>query len=96
MNGVVSLALSALDVRVLRATDARYERSPEWLVNSRAARRMWRCLRCAGSAAPTSSRTTAAARNGGFARIEAMSRWSTSREPDPGRNCEPVSESLTG
>jgi hypothetical protein len=29
MNGVVSLALSALDVRVLWATDARYERSPE-------------------------------------------------------------------
>jgi hypothetical protein len=29
MNGAVSLALSALDARVLRATDARYERSPE-------------------------------------------------------------------
>jgi hypothetical protein len=29
MNGAVSLRLSALDVRVLRATDARYERSPE-------------------------------------------------------------------
>jgi len=29
MNGAVSLTLSALDARVLRATDARYERSPE-------------------------------------------------------------------
>jgi hypothetical protein len=29
MNGAVSLMLSALDARVLRATDARYERSPE-------------------------------------------------------------------
>ena len=29
MNGAVSLRLSALDARVLRATDARYERSPE-------------------------------------------------------------------
>ena len=29
MSGAVSLPLSALDVRVLRATDARYERSPE-------------------------------------------------------------------
>lgn len=29
MNGVVSLSLRALDVRVLRATDARYERSAE-------------------------------------------------------------------
>jgi len=29
MSGAVSLALSALDARVLRATDARYERSPE-------------------------------------------------------------------
>jgi hypothetical protein len=29
MNGAVSLRLSTLDARVLRATDARYERSPE-------------------------------------------------------------------
>jgi hypothetical protein len=29
MNGAVSLTLSALDARVLRATDPRYERSPE-------------------------------------------------------------------
>jgi transposase InsO family protein len=29
MNGAVSPALSALDARVLRATDSRYERSPE-------------------------------------------------------------------
>jgi hypothetical protein len=29
MNSAVSLRLSALDVRVLRATDGRYERSPE-------------------------------------------------------------------
>lgn len=29
MNGAVSLALSALDARVLRATDPRSERSPE-------------------------------------------------------------------
>jgi hypothetical protein len=29
MNGAVSLTLSALDARVLRATDARCERSPE-------------------------------------------------------------------
>jgi len=29
MSGAVSLPLSALDVRVLRATDARSERSPE-------------------------------------------------------------------
>jgi hypothetical protein len=29
MNGAVSLMLSALDARVLRATDPRYERSPE-------------------------------------------------------------------
>jgi hypothetical protein len=29
MNGAVSLTLSAPDARVLRATDARYERSPE-------------------------------------------------------------------
>jgi hypothetical protein len=29
MSGVVSLPLSALDARVLRATDAWYERSPE-------------------------------------------------------------------
>ena len=29
MNGAVSLTLSGLDVRVLRATDARYERSSE-------------------------------------------------------------------
>jgi len=29
MNGAVSLTLSGLDARVLRATDARYERSPE-------------------------------------------------------------------
>lgn len=29
MNRAVSPALSALDARVLRATDARYERSPE-------------------------------------------------------------------
>jgi hypothetical protein len=29
MNGAASLGLSALDARVLRATDARYERSPE-------------------------------------------------------------------
>jgi hypothetical protein len=29
MNGAVLLRLSALDARVLRATDARYERSPE-------------------------------------------------------------------
>jgi hypothetical protein len=29
MNGAVSLTLSALDVRVLRATDPRYRRSPE-------------------------------------------------------------------
>jgi hypothetical protein len=29
MSGAVSLTLSALDARVLRATDARYERSPE-------------------------------------------------------------------
>jgi hypothetical protein len=29
MNGAVSLRLSALDTRVLRATDARSERSPE-------------------------------------------------------------------
>ena len=29
MNGAVSLTLSALDVRVLQATDARYERSAE-------------------------------------------------------------------
>jgi hypothetical protein len=29
MNGAVSLTVSALDARVLRATDARYERSPE-------------------------------------------------------------------
>ena len=29
MNGAASLRLSALDARVLRATDARYERSPE-------------------------------------------------------------------
>ena len=29
MNGAVSLALSAVDARVLRATDARYERSSE-------------------------------------------------------------------
>ena len=29
MNSAVSLRLSRLDVRVLRATDARYERSPE-------------------------------------------------------------------
>ncbi|MFL5864760.1 MAG: hypothetical protein ACJ780_29035 [Solirubrobacteraceae bacterium] len=29
MSGGVSLTLSALDARVLRATEARYERSPE-------------------------------------------------------------------
>jgi hypothetical protein len=29
MNGAVSPALSALDARVLRATDSRFERSPE-------------------------------------------------------------------
>jgi hypothetical protein len=29
MSGAVSLSLSALDARVLRATDARCERSPE-------------------------------------------------------------------
>jgi hypothetical protein len=29
MSGAVSLTLSALDARVLRATDTRYERSPE-------------------------------------------------------------------
>ena len=29
MNGAASLMLSSLDVRVLRATDAWYERSPE-------------------------------------------------------------------
>ena len=29
MNGAVSLRLSELDVRVLRATDSRYERTPE-------------------------------------------------------------------
>jgi hypothetical protein len=29
VNDAVSLVLSALDARVLRATDARYERSPE-------------------------------------------------------------------
>ena len=29
MRGAVWLTLSALDARVLRATDARYERSPE-------------------------------------------------------------------
>jgi hypothetical protein len=29
MNGAVSLTLGALDARVLRATDPRYERSPE-------------------------------------------------------------------
>ncbi len=29
MRGAVSLRLSVLDARVLRATDARYERSPE-------------------------------------------------------------------
>lgn len=29
MRGAASLTLSALDARVLRATDARYERSPE-------------------------------------------------------------------
>jgi hypothetical protein len=29
MSGAVRLRLSALDARVLRATDARYERSPE-------------------------------------------------------------------
>ena len=29
MNGAVSLTLSALDARVLRATDSRYQRSPE-------------------------------------------------------------------
>jgi hypothetical protein len=29
MNGAVSLTLSALDARVLRATDPRFERSPE-------------------------------------------------------------------
>jgi hypothetical protein len=29
MNGTVGAVLSALDARVLRATDARYERSPE-------------------------------------------------------------------
>jgi hypothetical protein len=29
MNGAVSPVLSALDARVLRATDSRYERSPE-------------------------------------------------------------------
>ena len=29
MNSAPSLRLSALDARVLRATDARYERSPE-------------------------------------------------------------------
>ena len=29
MNRAVSLTLSALDARVLRVTDARYERSPE-------------------------------------------------------------------
>jgi hypothetical protein len=29
MNGAASLMLSALDARVLRATTARYERSPE-------------------------------------------------------------------
>ena len=36
--------------RVLRATDARYERSPRGSASWRVARRTWRYLRCAGSA----------------------------------------------
>jgi hypothetical protein len=97
MRGAVSLTLSALDARVLRATDARgmTARRRE-SASSRAARRTSRCRRCAGCALPVWWRTTASARNDGFAPIAAMWRWSTSHEPGLGRIGWPVSESPTG
>ena len=72
--------LSALDARVLRATDARYERSPERIGSWRVARQMWRSRRCAGFAAPVWLRMMASVRSGGCARIAATWRWSTRRE----------------
>ena len=72
--------LSGLDARVLRATDARYERSPERSVSWRAARWTWRCLRCAGFVSVTWSRMTVNVHSGGCVPTVAMSCWSTSRE----------------
>jgi hypothetical protein len=67
MTGGSWPVLSALNARVLRATDARYERSPEKVGELAGCVADWRYLRCVGSASPTSWRTTAAVRSGGFA-----------------------------
>jgi hypothetical protein len=57
MSGAAFLALSSLDARVLRATDARYERSPEKVgelegcaadVALSALRRLGYCRSCRG------------------------------------------------
>jgi hypothetical protein len=80
MTGSSRPMLRALDARVLRATDARYERSPEWIGE---------LAGCAADVALSTLRRlrvalwwrmTASIRSAGCAPTAGTSRWSTLRE----------------